>query len=204
MMQWKLLQSVDCYRGFFKVAEQHLQIERFAGGTLELKREVFERGKAAAVLIYDPKADALVLVEQFRPGAIGSANPWLLELVAGMVEAGEDGTAVVQREAQEEASCVIDSPFLICDYLASPGGSSERIELYAATADSSKVAQYAGLLDEGEDIKVHVIKRDAVMRLLENGQIQNAMTLIGVQWLALNFSRWQQQDFGCLSLLGTK
>src|SRR3546814_15185892 len=71
-----------------------------------MAREIFERGHAAAVLLYDPARDAVVLIEQFRPGAYAAGvNPWLVEVVAGIIEAGETPADVVQREAVGEARC---------------------------------------------------------------------------------------------------
>lgn len=197
-MRWQLLSQHNAYRGFFSVDCCLYRIERFNGAPIEVKRELFSRGMAAAVLIYDPQADAVVMVEQFRAGATALENPWLLELVAGMVETGEDSMDVVAREAQEEAGCVIGTPFLIADYLASPGGSQERLQIFAATADSRQIANFAGLQEEGEDIKTHVIARQQLAHMLAHQQINNAMTLIGVQWLMLNFEKWQQAGFAPL------
>ena len=149
-------------------------------------REVFERGHAAAVLLIDSKREEVVFVEQFRPGAIETeTNPWLVELVAGMIEEDETPEAVVYREAIEESGSEILKLRKICEYLVSPGGTTERIWLYVAEINSRKIADYAGLDDENEDIRVHCITMKEAFKWLENGQINNAMTLIAVQWLKI-------------------
>ena len=94
------------FDGFFAVDRVTFQHREFAGGWSEpFQREVFERGDAVGVLPYDPRADAFILIEQFRAGASRDAeSPWMLELVAGIVEEGEEDEAVVRREAMERLS----------------------------------------------------------------------------------------------------
>lgn len=179
--------------------EYRYRVERFQGGELEMTREVFERGTAAAVLAYDPNADKLILVEQFRSGAMHEENPWLVELIAGIVEEDEAAKDVVAREAIEEAGCELSNIQQIAHYLASPGGSTESVTVFIATCDSSRVAEYAGLEHEQEDIKVHVVDREVLMQQMRAGQINNAMTLIALQWLALNLEPWRANDFQTLS-----
>lgn len=195
-MKWKILESIPRFQGFFKLMEYQLQFERFDGaGKVEINREVFERGTAAAAIVYDPHADSLVLVEQFRSGAIQLQHPWLLELIAGIIEPNESASEVIKREAIEEAGCALSNVSQIAHYLVSPGGSTEALTIFAATTDSTEVADIGGLEEEGEDIKVHVIPRQEMMQRLEMGQIDNAMTLVGMQWLALNFERWRDNHF---------
>lgn len=194
-MKWTLKNSITKFKGFFKLLEYEYEVERFNGGTLTLTREVFERGTAAAVLAYDPNQDSVVLVEQFRSGAMHTRNPWLVELIAGMIEPDEEPQNVVMREALEEAGCELSNITPMLDYLVSPGGTTESVSLFVATCDSTCVADVAGLEEEGEDIKVHVISRAKFMQQLQAGQINNAMTLIAAQWLALNFDAWQASGF---------
>lgn len=194
-MKWTLKNTTSRFKGFFELIEYEYEVERFNGGTLNLTREVFERGTAAAVLAYDPNEDSLVLVEQFRSGAMHTHNPWLVELIAGMIEPNENPSNVVAREAVEEAGCELSNITHMLDYLVSPGGTTESVSLFAATCDSTRVADVAGLEEEGEDIKVRVISRTEFMQQLHAGRINNAMTLIAAQWLALNFEAWQANAF---------
>ena len=102
----EIISKRTLFNGFFKLDEYTFKHRLFAGGwSGEISREVFERGNAAALLAYDPRLDQVVLIEQIRIPAIATSNqPWLLELIAGMVDkAGEDPREVVKREAQEEA-----------------------------------------------------------------------------------------------------
>ena len=72
-------------------------------------------------------------------------------------------------------------------YLSSPGGTTERLHLYLARADLSQVQTGVyGLESEGEDIKTHVLSIDDALTRLNNGEMDNAATVICMQWLALN------------------
>lgn len=161
--------------------------QMFQGGWSEvITREVFERGNASAVLLFDPQQQQIVMVEQFRPGAVaGEGSPWLMELVAGMIEKNELPEQVVAREAIEEAGAQIKRLTKICDYWVSPGGTSERIWLFIGEIDSQHLPEYAGLESENEDIKIHKISVEQAFDWLDKGQLNNAMTIIALQWLRI-------------------
>lgn len=181
------------YQGFFKMEEYHLNHKLFSGKTSnDFTRELFERGDAVVVLLYDTDKDKLLLLEQFRAGALRTEKtPWLLEFVAGMFDSNESPVDVAIRETQEEASITLDPQGVkpIMKYLSSPGGTSECIHLYWSNFDSDQVipGSIYGLEDENEDILLHLIKREEALALMEDGKIVNASTIIGLQWLALNY-----------------
>lgn len=181
------------YNGFFKMKKIHLQHALFAGGqTPTITRELFDRGEAVAVLLYDPILDSVVLTEQFRIGATDEASPWLFELVAGMIESGEQPQEVAKREALEEAGAVIEQLIPICDYLVSPGGTNEKLYVYLALVDSTQLQGIHGLADESEDILLHTFSRETAYRAVQSGQINNAATIIALQWLQLNVNHYRK------------
>lgn len=150
-------------------------------------REVFERGHAAAVLPYDPIRDEVILIEQFRVGALAAADgSWLLEIVAGMIEASETPQDVVKRESIEEADCIISDLIPLYDFFVSPGGTTERVALFCGRVDSTHAGGVHGAIEEGEDIKVHVVPLDTAIAFLNSGKITSASAIIALQWLALN------------------
>ncbi len=187
----KVHEKITKYHGFFKLDEYHVSHQCFDGSHSEImSREIFERGDAVVLIPYDPVLDQVVLIEQFRPGAIRAGDtPWMLEFVAGMFEENESPIDVAIREAKEEANLDITEQQVskVMKYLSSPGGMSEAIHLYLAKIDSRHAGGVFGLAEEGEDILVHVIKRTEAMQLLQAGKIANASTVIGLQWLALNY-----------------
>jgi ADP-ribose pyrophosphatase len=186
----EVVEKTRKYQGFFALDEYHFRHKLYRGGYSEiLTREVFERGDAVAILPYDPSTDSIVLIEQFRPGALRSEHgPWQLELIAGMFGVNEQPIEVAIREAKEEANLSIlpSNVTKVMNYFSSSGGMSECIHLYCASVDSSNLSGVYGLEEEGEDILVHVVTRDQALTLLESGKITNAATIIALQWLQLN------------------
>jgi ADP-ribose pyrophosphatase len=176
------------YSGFLSILKVSLRHSLFAGGMSPvISRELMERGQAVAVLLYDQQRDAVIMIEQFRIGAIHDSNgAWLLELVAGMIEEGEQPEQVAQRESMEESGCEIKKLELIGNYYVSPGGCSEKIMLYFAAIDSHGLdGTIAGVDHESEDIRVRVLPWGEVETMLTAGEINNATALIGLQWLQI-------------------
>ena len=93
------------YRGFFSIDVYRFRHRLFNGEMSgEVRREIFERGHAAVLLPFDPVRDEVVLIEQVRIAAYDtSETPYLLEMVAGMIEEGESVEDVARRESKEEA-----------------------------------------------------------------------------------------------------
>lgn len=184
----KLLNQRDLYKGFFRMTEYRFKHRLFEGGwSEEVKREVFERGNAGVLLAYDPKRDEVVLIEQIHiPAYETSETPWLLEVVAGMVEQGESPEDVVRREALEEAGVIVGRCEPIVSYLSSPGGTSERMHVYVGEVDATTAKGIHGLACENEDIRVHVVSREQAYLWVEEGVIDNAASVIALQWLQLH------------------
>ncbi len=183
------------FRGFFQIKQYRFRHRLFAGGWSELvTREMFERGHAVVVLPYDPQRDELVLIEQIRFGALASSDsPWLLEAVAGMFGPDEAPEEVARREASEEAGLTLGRLRPMLSYLSSPGGTTERIHLYLGELTTPARPGIFGLAEEHEDIRVHVMPRQQATDLLTAGKIDNAATVIALQWLALHLNTVRQQ-----------
>ena len=192
--QYKILDKQIVYDGFFQMEKYRLQHTQFEGGwTQPLSRELFERGHAVALLLYDPREDAVVMVEQFRIGCLERAgSPWLLEIVAGMVEEGETEEDVARRESVEEAGCSVGRMECIARFWVSPGGTSETIALYCGEVDATQAGGVHGLEHEGEDILVHVVPYAELVELLQRGEINSATPLVAVQWLVMNRPRLRE------------
>ncbi|BDH44547.1 ADP-ribose diphosphatase [Salmonella enterica subsp. enterica serovar Choleraesuis] len=176
------------WRGFFSLILYRFRHRLFNGEMSgEVKREIFERGHAAVLIPYDPKRDEVVLIEQIRIAAIDtSPTPWLLEMVAGMIEPGESVDDVARREAEEEAGLSVGRTKPVLSYLASPGGTSERLSIVVGEVDAATAHGIHGLADENEDIRVHVVSREQAYQWVEEGKIDNAASVIALQWLQLH------------------
>lgn len=187
----EILGKRTLYSGFFSMEEYRFRHRLFAGGwSEEVKREVFERGHAVVVLPYDVATDQVVLIEQLRfPACATSEHPWLYELVAGMFEPNESPEEVALRELQEESGLTANSLHFINSLLSSPGGCTERYYLYCALVDASQAKGLHGLAEEHEDIRVQVMSRQAAYEMTQTGAIDNASTVLGLQWLQLNYQQ---------------
>lgn len=183
------------WQGFFSLDLYRFRHRLFNGEMSgEIRREIFERGHAAALLPYDPVRDEVVLIEQIRIAAWEtSETPWLLELVAGMIEPGESVEDVVRREAMEEAGLNVQRTRPVLSYLASPGGTSERLSVMVGEVDATLAEGIHGLAEENEDIRVHVVSREQAYHWVEEGKIDNAASVIALQWLALHHQALRNQ-----------
>lgn len=192
----EILARESCYSGFLRLERLTLRCRRYEGGWSEVfHRELLLRSRGVGVLLYDPANDQIMLVEQFRAGCLDDHRngPWALELVAGMVEINENAEQVAVREAREEAGLHIVRLLHICDYYNSPGGSNEQLSIYCAGFDSSEGGGIFGLAEEHEDIRTVVLSRTAALEAITTGRINNAMSIIALQWLELNLSKVQRE-----------
>lgn len=184
----KILNQDTVYNGFFRMEKYHLQHTLFAGGwSSEITRELFVRNNCVAVILYDPNRDEVVLIEQFRVGAAQNPinTPWLIEIVAGIIEDGETPEDVARRESIEEAGCEILELIKINTFYLSPGGSSEKITLFCGFVNSENIGGIHGLADENEDILVRTVSFSEAYEMVLTNQIDSAIPIIAIQWLAL-------------------
>lgn len=180
------------YDGFFQLKRYRLRHSLFAGGWSDIiERERIERLRATGVLLYDPERDQVVLVEQFRIGALeaGGKGAWLLEVAAGLMTEGESTEEVARKEVMEEAGVECLELYPICDLYVSPGTASERLQLYCGRVDASHAGGIHGMADEGEDIRVRVMTTDEALAELDRGRANSTAIVISLQWLALNRER---------------
>jgi ADP-ribose pyrophosphatase len=187
--KFQIIEKKAVFDGFFKVNQVTFKHTLYRGGWSEpLEREVFERGNCVAVLLYDPKRDEVVIIEQVRAGALklGAKQAWLLEIVAGAIEEGETAEDVAYRESIEESGCEVQELIKIMDFFTSPGGTSELLTLFCGKVDTTNVGGIHGLEHEHEDIAVKAVAFNEVCELLENGKLLSAIPIIAVQWLQLN------------------
>ena len=185
---YEITRRETCFKGFYKLDKLYLRHELFNGGMgRELSRELFVRHDAVCVLPYDARRDEVVLIEQFRVGAAEkSGNPWLIEMVAGLIDKDEQPEEVAHREAEEEAGLQFSALWPITRYFPSPGGSDEYVHLFLGQCNSEGAGGVHGLESEGEDIRVTVWSFDDALQAVADGRIMNAATIIAIQWLALN------------------
>jgi ADP-ribose pyrophosphatase len=193
--QFEIIEEKTSYDGFFKLKQFQLKHSLYAGGwSKTITRELFHRGNCVAVLLYDANRDEVIIIEQFRIGAIQMPDrAWLLEIVAGAIEPGETAVEVAIRESVEEANCEVQELLKINEFFTSPGGTSELLSLYCGKVDSQDVGGIHGLDHEDEDILVKAMKFDDVYQLLLDGKVLSAIPIIAIQWLYINRAELQEK-----------
>ncbi len=191
----RILEEETAYDGHFTLRRLTLQHRCFAGGWSQpLVRELFERGDAVGVLPYDPVSDSVVLIEQFRPGAMrGNDSPWMLELIAGVVEPGEGDEEVIHREAMEEAGCEVGELAPIATMIPSAGACSEQVRLFCGRVKQAAIGGIHGLAEEGEDILVHSVSRGEALDMVARDRIPNGHTLVALLWLQIHGDRLRER-----------
>jgi ADP-ribose pyrophosphatase len=201
--KYDILNRETLFQGYFRLDRYHVTHQRFDGTPSgAYTREVFERAKqVAGVLLYDPQRDKVMLIEQFRAGPLSlDDHPWMMEIVLGMVDANEVPEQTARREAMEEAGCAIAELNPIASYYSSPGGTSEKINLFVGRTTAPEDGGLYGLVDEHEDIRVHVMDAAKAIGLIYGGKIRDAQTMVALQWFAMHHtelrSRWLVSDVG--------
>lgn len=180
--------ALDLYRVSYK---------KYDGGeTRILDREIFERHTdAVAILPFDPHTQEVVLIEQFRPGALkDKVSPWLIEVVAGMIDPGESEINAAIRELKEESGLEITEQDLhyINAVYPSPGGCSERVTLYIGKVNADHLVNHGGLDEEGEDIRIFKLPAKKAFEYCKSGRINNAAALMTLQYLQLYYDEIMQ------------
>jgi len=199
--KFEIVKRETLFQGYFRVDRYHVRHERFGGGWSGVyNREVLERGaRVVAVLLFDPRHDKIIMVEQFRvPVMARDDNPWNLELVAGVVDPGETPETAARREAREEAGCEIAELQKLFSCYLTPGSSSEHITIYIGRAEAPEDGGVFGVEKENEDIRVCVMDAAKAIGMLYDGTLRDAASIIAMQWFATRHtelrSRWLVSD----------
>ncbi len=152
--------------------------------------ELWRRGRASAVLPWDPVKDVVVLIEQFRfPALAAGLDPVMVELPAGLCEDNEPADVTAHREMQEEMGMAADLLERVGDFILTAGGSDETCAVYvgrvsAPEAGPDGIVGHGGEAAEHEDIRARAWRTDAAIEAALAGRFANSITAIGLLWLA--------------------
>ena len=180
------------YASFFAVEEHHLSFPMSGGRRSEVvRRAVWLSGDAVTVLPYDPAADAVLPVTQWRAGphARGDAHPWPVEVIAGRLDEVEAPEDAARREAREEAGLTLGRVERIAAFYSSPGAVAEHVTAYVGEADLSAAGGAGGLAAEAEDVISAVLPFEEAMGLVERQEADTSPALISLLWLARHRNR---------------
>jgi ADP-ribose pyrophosphatase len=189
----EIISKAEVFRKWiFRIEEVRLRHERYDGGlSREYIRLNLDRGDSVAAVVHDPAADVIMLAEQFRYPAYEKGPGWILELPAGVVDPSLNETPeqTMRRELAEEIGYQVQNFRHISTFYLSPGGSSERIYLYyAQVTPQDRTGSGGGVEQIGEDIRRVALAVDEALAMVRRGEIVDAKTIIGLQWLKENRS----------------
>ena len=188
--KFKIISNKNIYSGFFKMKEVTLKYLKYDGSwSNNVKRELFSGAQVAAVLPYDPVKKEIVLIKQFRPGTISKdVDNYLEEIVAGIIDPGENPETAAKRECLEETGCEVKKLIPIQNYFPAPGSSESFYHLFLAEIDAFDGEKIMGLKTENEDILARSYNIYDIKKKLHNKEILNGLALIALQWFFLNIN----------------
>lgn len=152
------------------------------------KRETYDRGNGATILLYDPARRTVLLTRQFRYPVYVNDHPdgMLVETAAGLLD-DDDAVTAIRREAEEETGVVVTEVQPVFEVYMSPGSVTERLHFFAAAYDgSTRTGDRGGLAEEGEEIEILEYDIDEARGLIRSGGIQDAKTIMLLQWAVLD------------------
>ncbi|MCZ7855674.1 NUDIX domain-containing protein [Agrobacterium salinitolerans] len=183
----RLVEKETVWKGFVHMQKLIFDQRMPDGRTMRIVREVHDHGSAAAILLYDPKRDSVVMVRQFRPAAFVNGDPsFMIEVPAGLLD-DDDAADAIRREAMEESGYAVEKVEYLFDMYASPGTLTEKVSLFVARINLDvQAGNGGGLEDEGEDLEVLTYGLDEAFGMIASGEITDSKTIILLQWAILN------------------
>ena len=185
------------YKGFFSVEEHDLSYQKFNNEQSNVvTRSTLVSSDAVIVLPYDPVNDRILLIEQFRTGPYvkGDENRWVLEPIAGLIDAGETPESAGIREAKEEAHLEIKKLELVTRSYPSPGISTEFFHQYVGIVELPKSTDLiAGLSSENEDIRSHIFEYLQFSEMIKSGKINVGPAILLGLWVSENRNRLRKE-----------
>jgi nudix-type nucleoside diphosphatase (YffH/AdpP family) len=184
----QIIEKQEVFRRFvFRIEQVRLRHRRYDGTmSEEIIRLNLDRGDSVATLVHEIDRDCVIFTEQFRYPAYEKGPGWILEIPAGIVEPNEDPQESARREVLEEIGYSTGSLQPITTVYVSPGGSSERIHIfYVPVTQTDKLSNGGGVASEGEDIRIVRIPTIEAFKMVVDGEIVDAKTVLAMQWLRL-------------------
>lgn len=184
-MQYTILKEQIIFDDHYKIIEGRIRYDTFGGGSNTVRHLAFDRGDSVAILLLEKESKNLLFANQFRYPTCKHNDNWIVEIVAGRLESGENPTEGIKREVLEELGYKIDSLEKIYTFYTSPGGCTERIFLfYAEVSEDDKKEIGGGAEQEDEDIQMVRIPISEIQGRLN--EFKDAKTILAIQWFLLN------------------
>ena len=186
-LKYKIINKKNLYSGFYSLNQYEFIHKKHDGEwTSTVEREIFSGAHVSSLLPYDPIKKEIILIQQFRAGVLSRYDEnYLLEIVAGIIDEGENPEETAIRECFEETGCEVKKIHPIQSYFPAPGSSESYYHLYLGEINAFDGKKIKGLEKENEDILVKSFKVDEVRQMLKEKKIINGLTLVALQWFFL-------------------
>tara|TARA_B100000965_G_scaffold402608_1_gene428920 strand:- start:153 stop:734 length:582 start_codon:yes stop_codon:yes gene_type:complete len=188
-LKYKIINKKNLYSGFFSLNRYDFIHKKHDGEwTNTVSREIFSGAHVSTLLPYDPIKEEIVLIQQFRAGVLSRYDEdYLYEIVAGIIDKGENPEQTAVRECFEETGCKVKKIHPIQSYFPAPGSSESYYHLYLGEIQAFDGERIRGLNQENEDILVKCFKIYEVKKMMKEKKIINGLTLIALQWFFLEY-----------------
>lgn len=170
-----------------KLRKYRFRFRRRDGTSQMLEREVYSNGPGVAVLPFDRERGTVLLTRQFRlPARLNGDPPRLIEVIAGVVDQGDDPATTAHKEAQQETGCGLRNLRKLFELYTSPGATAEKLHLFLAEySPRDRTGQGGGLREEGEEIEILEVPLAEAWAMVRRGEIMDAKTVLLLQQLVL-------------------
>lgn len=172
---------------FYKLEKVSFRQPGRDGSEETLDREIYYNGPGAGVLPVDRQRRMVLLVRQLRIAAkLNGDIPFLVEICAGMIDEGDAPAETIIKEAEQELGYRLHGVAKIFELYMSPGASAEKLHLFIADySPADRIAPGGGRPEEGEQIRILELPIDEAWKMVENGRIIDAKTILMLQHLRL-------------------
>ena len=184
----KIKKITNLSNDWYKLDKVNFDYQLINGEWQNQNRESYNRGNGACILLYNSKENTVVLTKQFRmPSYLnGNNDGMMIEVCAGLLDE-DDPISCIIKEAEEETGYKISDPVKVLEVYSSPGAVTEIIHYFISEYDKSmKISEGGGKEEETEEIEVLEIDFNKALKMIDNGIIKDAKTILLLQYARLH------------------
>ncbi|EAB1951629.1 GDP-mannose pyrophosphatase NudK [Salmonella enterica] len=168
---------------YFTLRNITYDLTRRNGEVIRHKREVYDRGNGATILLYNSTKKTVLLVRQFRVATWvnGNQDGMLIETCAGLLD-NDEPEVCIRKEAIEETGYDVGEVRKIFELYMSPGGVTELIHFFIAEYHDSEHASIGGGVED-EEIEVLELPFSRALEMVRSGEIRDGKTVLLLNYL---------------------
>ncbi len=168
---------------YFVLRNITYDLTRQNGEVIRHKREVYDRGNGATILLYNREKQSVVLIRQFRIASWvnGNESGMLIEACAGLLD-DDEPEVCIRKEAVEETGYQVGEVRKVFELYMSPGGVTEIVHFFVAEYSDAHRANNGGGVED-EDIEVLELPFEQALAMVASGEIRDGKAVILLQYL---------------------